>query len=690
MINGVYIRMENRISLSTVALLSTLWEKEQRDYLDVLGQFVLRCLPREIDDQVNVDDITAQLRSNYGFDDIPRQVVEKILRRISKVNVRQKRYLRREYQHYYIVEVFDCSAFDLARDETNALISDILTALENYLEINYLHKRISSDETTEFLFHFFDTYGLTVVHDSSLLRAITTANGSHNFFVARFIIDNHEKRTPIFDKLIKITTGFLIHKAVYFYATEMKSSLDSKMRDVYFYLDCSLVIDALGYDSPSDENAFDEMSQLIRTNGGKVHAFEHTIEEASRVLEAYAHRLQSHNAFSLSGLDARDYPSELLALIATPQAIQENLKKKSVIACSAPSYEPTRIIEGKPLYEGFEDEKAIEQQLLQYSYKKTGVLNGDRLNYDAKTLSSIGRLRKDRHPARIEHCKAMVITQGTVLNKCMHDLCPDRFPPEIDYAINDLDLVSLLWLGQRNKESLLPQNLLIANAVAACQVSRDLMDRAIDLACRMEQDKTIPSEAALIIRSSAAIRPMLFEKTQNNTTMLTEDTLKQIIADFVAQEAREAAEAAVEKAVDTNTEQLTATHKREFDLVNNELARITALQRKQAFDMRSDAERDATKLAVLASRIVRISILLLWVACLVASVVCWIKGGWVYTNVPAIVLSLLGLLQIVDYVFKVYNLTGCLSRRAQDKVFAIMYAWGIVKREKLMHMNLSL
>ena len=127
---------------------------------------------------------------------------------------------------------------DATQRETNALIGEVLSALVSYLEENYLHKRIGTDEASEFLFHFFDTYGMTVVHDSSLLRAVTTANGTYNFYVARFVLENYENRTSVFDKLLRITSGFLIHKAVYFYTSEIKASFDSKLKNVSFYLDC--------------------------------------------------------------------------------------------------------------------------------------------------------------------------------------------------------------------------------------------------------------------------------------------------------------------------------------------------------------------------------------------------------------------------------------------------------------------
>lgn len=464
----------------------------------------------------------------------------------------------------------------------------------------------------------------------------------------------------------------------------------SKLRDVTFYLDCSLVIDALGYDSVNDETAYDEMSQLVRTNGGRISVFRHTVEEASRVLEAYAHKPQSHNSFTLAGLDARGYPSEVLASIATPQAIEDNLRQKGILVCDTPSYDPTRIVDGKNLYEGFENEVAIEQQLLKYSYKKNGILNGDRLSYDAKTLSAIGRLRRGRRPSSIETCHAMVITQGSILNRCMRELYPDRFPGEIDFAINDLDLVSLLWLGQRNKESQLPQNLLIANAVAACQITQDIMDQAIELAYRMEQDKAIPSEAALIIRSQSVIRSMLFDETRNNPSQLNENTIKKIISDFVARESRDDAEAAIEKAVDENAAKLRAQHAQDMGRIKKELDQVYAVQRQQAVSMRTDAERIAKKWACRAGKAVRITVLAIWLLCLAGSVYCWWRGGFVYTNFSAIILSVLSLLQIVDYLFKVFDLKERFSGWAHDKVFAAMYSREIHKREVLSHIPLHL
>ena len=682
--------MKNRASLTTAALLSTLWDTEQRDYLDLLGQFILRCLPCKVDSQVNIGVITDKLRNDYGFTDIPQHVVENVLSRLCKKSFKTKPYLRRQDREYYVLSVFDHCSFDSVREETTDRINDVLTALVTYLENNYLHKKISMEEASELLFHFFESYGLTVVHDSDSLRAITAKNGTYNFNVARFVLENYDKNSPVFDKLLKITSGFLIHKAVYFYANEMRKSLNSKLKKITFYLDCSLVIDALGYDEANDENALDELCQLVRSNGGRINVFRHTVEEASHVLGAYAYKAQFRNSFSLMGLASRNYPVEILATIASMKSIEENLEKKGISTFDAPSYDATKTTTGKSEYIGFEDEVAIEQQLSKYSSTKSAVMNGDRPRYDTQTLSAIGRLRKGLRPRQIEDCIAIVITQGSMLNNCMRELYPERFPAEIEYAINDLDLVSLLWLGQHNEESQLPKNLLISNAVAACQISQTIMEQAIELACRMERDNTIPSEAALIIRSKSAIRPILFEETRNDPTNLKESTIHKVIKKYVSQESQEEVETAVDKAVKDKEAKLNDEYSKEVGQIQNELERERESKRQQAITMRNDAEKEANKKADCAALWTRIFVFVAWLMILSVSIFFWVGSGWVATNFQAIIVSILGLVQLVDFIFKFYDHKTRLANWVRDIIFAKVHSKEIKKREEISHISLTL
>ena len=684
---GVTIRMEKKVSLSTVALLSLLWDKEKRDYLDVIAQFVLRCLPTKINAQIDIDEITEKLRGEFGFEDIPHHVVEKILVRLCHNQVNGKKYVYKSYRRFYTNDIYEGGAFDKDRLQINTCITEVLNALSDYLEKNYIHKKIGLDEAADFLFHFFETYGLTVVQDHRLLRSITSANGEHNFFVARFIIENFEKKTPLETRLIEITKGFLIYKAVYFYSAEMKTSIESKLKNSSFYFDCSLIIDALGYDSLSEECSFDEMCQLIRSNGGKTCVFEHTIEEAGNLLEAYANKAHKRNSFSFPELEKRNYTPEILFSLAQPSSITANLRKKNISVVSIPSYDPVKKPYGKEYYDGFQDEDSIKKQLQKY---QTGIKSESGINYDVQTLAAIGRLRKNKQPTHIENCIAILVTQSSGVCRCMHDLYPEQFPPEIGFAIKDVDLVSILWLSQYSKESQLPKNILIANAVAACQLSQEIMDEAISLANRMEGDKTISPEAALIIRSSPLIRPILFEKTLNNTENMNETTIEETIKAFVAQESQEAQDTAIEKAVNEAVCTMKQSYENQIKIAEEKAKKALTHEREQAILMRNDAENEAKKKANVIKNITYYGLLCIWIVVLAGSIYSWWKAGFSRENIFLLIISILGLLQIADYIFKFLDLPHNLAKRVYDFVFTIEYERRIKEKEKISHTSLTI
>ncbi len=672
--------MNKSSSLSSFALLSLLWENENRDYLDMICQFVLKSMPIQIGSLINIDNIACKMKEDYGFTNIPRQVIEKALVRLSKSKRTRPCYVRKENRQYVVIERFDSSKFDSNYAEMNRKINEVLSSLIHFLHNQRMLKDVNEEIASKILFNFFESYGLTVVGDTEKLRSITISNGEHNYYVARFIIRILEKEPIILQSLIDITKGFLIFKAVYYYSTtNIKSDIASKLRGTEFYIDCSLVIDALGYDSESDELAFDEMCQLIKSNGGRVCVFEHTIEEASNLLEIYARKQYERNAFSFLGLEARKYPQEVLYTIAQPQTITENLAKKQITIFPVPSYTPSD--EKKNKYLGFQDEQKIEEQLK--SYHKQIMLSNSRVNFDTISLSAIGRLRKDSHPTRIENCSAIMVTQDWRLCQCMRDLYPAYFPPEIDFAIHDIDLVSLLWVGQENAQSHLPRSILISYAFAACEINQEIMDKAIELTKKMELDNTIPKEAALIIRSQTAIKSILADITYNNVSRLNEASIVDSINEYIRKESKEDTQKAKEDGYLKGYEQ--AEH--EFtSLLNEKERQLLESENNNRLirnNMLKDAEEKAAKLARRAEVFMIFILISIGVLTLILSIISWIRSGISALNWSAIVLSLLTLLQIIDYVFGVFGgFLKKLPKIVYQKTFMYSQRYYIRKKEK--------
>ena len=231
--------------------------------------------------------------------------------------------------------------------------------------------------------------------------------------------------------------------------------------------------------------------------------------------------------------------------------------------------------------------------------------------------------------------------------------------------------------------------ILIANAVAACEVSQDIMDQAIELANRMEKDGILQPEAALIIRSTNAIRPLLFEKTHNDPRNLSEDSIKSVISAFIEKESSPDKAKAIKAAVDSTSEQLSLIHAKEINEKNHQIEQLANNQRDTVIKMREDAEQTARKKATRIASAVKIALAFIWVIIVSVSIICWVKGG-IGNGIVAFVLDILALLQIVDYLIKFINLPKRASQKAEDWCFSRSYDKELKKREDLSHISLRI
>lgn len=527
--------MKNENALYTVSMLSAMLENGTGNYLDLLTPFVLYSLPNTVDAQISIDAVTENMRE-FGFKDFPHKTTEKILNRLCKENDDGQVYVRatsdNKKKKYWVYRAYSNSEFTNNRREMREKIDRILKAMQEYFKTHFYHNALELDVIREKLISFFESNGLTVIQSISDLKLVPKDSNSDAFEVARFVLEQYEKRSLIYEDLCDVTKGFLTYKAIYYFTDNHKNSIESKFRDVTFYLDCSLVLDALGYDTPEDEKAVNELIRLIRRNGGNVKVFRHTTEEASRLIEAFANQLHNKNKFRLDGLAKRNLTKDILLMIASQvsDTLKENAKIETV---DTPSLEDA----SKHIH--YLGELEIINWLKQNRVKNGEITYSDeeRFGFDAKSLNAISMLRAGYHPSYIEHAKAILVTQDAWLNRCLRELYGDRFKSELLFSISDIELVSLLWLRDYKEGVDIPSDILIANAHAACRVSQEVMDRAIQIATSMVEAGTLNVDAALLVTAHSDFKGFLAEHVRNNPEILSENEIKETINAYISQQA---------------------------------------------------------------------------------------------------------------------------------------------------------
>ena len=117
---------------------------------------------------------------------------------------------------------------------------------------------------------------------------------------------------------------------------------------------------------------------------------------------------------------------------------------------------------------------------------------------------------------------------------------------------------------------------------------------------------------------------------------------------------------------------------------------VDSIRNQQIASICADAENTAKKWAKRTELLVKSAVVTGWLLLLGGAAICWVKGGLVYTNIPAIVLSILGLLQIIDFFTKVINLKERAAKLAGDKVFEKVYKKEVHRRARVAHISLDL
>jgi len=517
--NGVFINMKNPDALVTVAMLSAFLKKENKEYLDIITPFILRLLPKKQGEKVDKSKIMQDLCSEYGFEDMPMNVLVLILSRLSRYKVG---ILHKENGEYYVKKVFDSTEFDNKRLRMKELIESVLDSLIKFFDSNTSYKSITREEAKNRFILFLNYYGYSIIKDIDELKSITIHTDVNNYHVARFILDEYKNDTAVFHSILEIIKGFLVYKSIYFFSTQQKIAINSKLKGTVVYFDTRLLIYALGYNREEDKLATRELIRLIKENGGEVKTFSHIKDEVAGILTKFAKDKDSRNSLSLDYLNTNNYDE--VDVIRLRDALTTNLKVIGIEVVDVPEYGCVQEHDVKD--KGFLDLQELKDRLNE-NFRKIGKFPKDTsIENDIDSISAISRIRGKSRSCSVEDCKAIFATTNLIILKTLHELYHERFyRGEICFAITDVDLTSILWLKSFDKPTNLPCLKLLENAYAACCPSPEVMNSFVEKVNQLEKEGKVSVEEALLMRSQHSIKQDIVELSENNPDKITPDLI---------------------------------------------------------------------------------------------------------------------------------------------------------------------
>ncbi len=511
-------------SLFGLAVIKVNWDHKHHDYIDILVPMVAECIRENQYTVVSLPELQQHFQFLFGLR-LPQHVLKSVVKRM-----RSRRLVRLANRVYYpVYSKLNNLNFSPVRHSVIRMHNDLVDAIRRFVLHHF--KLEWSEEDAEIALQSYLSEREQMTYRSLIAPASAQPTEGAQYIVAefvRYVVDNESPEAEYIDTIVK---GSMLANAIF-----LTEPCDQQMRfrktDVY--LDTPILMNALGYNGEPRQVPCVELLDLVRSAGGRLRCFSHTVDEIRGILYAHASSLQQSDLsnaygpafefFLSQGFTASDV--ELLAV-----SLEAELTKLHVSIVDKPKYVSKYVI----------DESGLESALIdKVKYSRPAALK-----HDVDCISAIARLRQGRSPRRLEDCRALFITQNVSLVWASQDFFSREYPRAVPPCVTDYALTSLLWLKLPSVAPDLPMKRLIANCYAAVQPDGELWSKYLEEVERLKQSGGCTADEYYALRCSLHAKNALMEYTLGVEEAFAEGVVHEVLSiakDRIAAEARSDAE----------------------------------------------------------------------------------------------------------------------------------------------------
>lgn len=537
--------MENPNTLVTVAMLAAVYNNEQKDYLDIIMPFVCNLLPPK-NQVIDFLYVKQKMEDEYGFVDIPIGVLQRIAGRLCSLNPPICAY--RSQEEYIICNAYNNSNFRTKRLEIKERFFDVANALSEYLRDERATDLTQSECETELL-RFLDQCGHYILKRDKAARSLPVKERIGRY-IACFIQTEKEARSAVYDKIIELARGYMVFRCIYFFTQSGCVNPKFTLNNVVIYLDTSLIINALGFDTQQGEHAVLDAIRLAKSLGARVTTLEHNNEEVQGILNAYIESYPRIQSFKLKELTLKGY--SLLTLRSILEQVPTLIEK---LLCEKSDKAP-ELGYSSDWYKLDAEEALSRYYFDSVQGKEKDIVAGTRIRNDVKTLSYVLGLRSGDRPKQFEKCKALVLSDSKTARQAVQVLYDDFERDEINlvYSLNDFSC--LAWLASPSSASDIPEDILLYNATAALSASDQVIEEMLKQVDELEKVGEIGDEMAFILRTHPAVKEAVADISDKGTDVFSLETLNKICNAAVEKRAKEIASESYAQKIEFLTDQI--------------------------------------------------------------------------------------------------------------------------------------
>jgi hypothetical protein len=347
-------------------------------------------------------------------------------------------------------------------------------------------------------------------------RAASPTDRDTEYVVTAFIGRVVSSMPESFSHLETVVKGSMLAVSLYL---PNNSELGRRFERTTMYLDAPVILKALGYEGAEAKEAARDLIALCRAAGAQIACFEHSVSEVKGILDRSAskalqggfhgaHRRASDVYFANEGLGASD-------ILLLSQKLDNDVAELGVTIQDRPAASSDLTI----------DELSLEELM----ETEIGYSSRDTLLNDLDSLTAIHRLRGGRSSARLETCRALLVTTNHGLARVGRSFFVRDGDHDWPPALTDHHLATLVWLKKPQAAPNLPRRQILADCFAALEPGGHVWDRYLEEINRLASRGEASESDVMLLRYSTEAQRSLMDRTLGNAEQVTAETVAGIL-----------------------------------------------------------------------------------------------------------------------------------------------------------------
>jgi len=517
-------------TLISFSLVSSLWARYNKDYLDIFVPFIATLLYKHTITEIKEDQIKIlrdYFYKEFGLN-IPHHPMVSLLNKSKKFGL-----LKRE-RGFFRTDMKTAESLDFSKDET------IFLSKKNKLINSYIHfalKKYNLNISIEIASDIF--LGLLKDHDIDILFAsnnqsiipqinYTEKNNQYTYVLYRFTLYILGNEPELYDYFNEIAFGHIISSTILLENIGIKNETVSGCK---LFLDTPIILYLIGVNGDEYSVVYQEYLKNLRDNNAKLSIFRHNYEEVNEALE---------NSITWVNKPDFDPRKASRATLSFRQQGFDEFKIKNILLQLDDILTKNEIcIEEKPVYLENKRHQIDEQSLtniIETMYKERDstfdkTLHTRRIGRDVDSIAAIYRLRKKNIPKHLKRAKYCFVTTNSslALANVKYNKKHSISKYELLACLTDVFVGTILWINSPKIAKLEYRDKFLADCYHSIKPDAVLEKKLLYEAKELLNSNKIIEKDYLLLTTSYLSSDLLSEVTLGDPNAFTGKTPLEVL-----------------------------------------------------------------------------------------------------------------------------------------------------------------